>query len=125
MAYQSPAYEVERELDDVEIRRDEPCVVAETDVQASLERAGNGGFRRLAGYIFGGNRTVDARSTWLLDRWRADLGALRPTVETVVPAPQRGVVPRRRVTRQVVAYGRLSVGRAAAPVSGIVVACST
>ena len=63
MAYESPAYEVERSIDDVEIRRYEPYVVAETFVQASLEQAGNGGFRRLAGYIFGGNETAGGDST--------------------------------------------------------------
>ena len=63
MTYESPAYEVEREIEDVEIRRYEPYVVAETYVRAPLERAGNGGFRRLAGYIFGDIRTVDGGST--------------------------------------------------------------
>ncbi len=63
MPYESPSYEVESRLDDVELRRYEPYVVAETTVDAPLERAGNGGFRVLAGYIFGGNRTEDGGST--------------------------------------------------------------
>jgi hypothetical protein len=63
MAYESPAYDVEYRIGDVEIRRYEPYVVAETMVDGSLERAGTGAFRRLAGYIFGGNRTDSGDST--------------------------------------------------------------
>jgi hypothetical protein len=57
VSYESPEYVVERRIGEVEIRRYAPYVVAETYVSGSLERAGNGAFRRLAGYIFGGNRT--------------------------------------------------------------------
>ncbi len=63
MAYESPEYEVERRWGPVEIRRYAPYVVAETLVGGSLEGAGNGAFRRLAGYIFGGNETADGGST--------------------------------------------------------------
>lgn len=63
MANESPRYEVERRLGDVEIRFYEPYVVAETLVHGSLERAGNGGFRLLAGYIFGQNRTASGDGT--------------------------------------------------------------
>jgi hypothetical protein len=61
--YESPRYEVERRLGDVEVRRYEPYVVAETIVDGSLERAGNQGFRVLARYIFGGNETRSGDST--------------------------------------------------------------
>lgn len=63
MSYESPAYVVESRIGEVEIRNYEPYVVAETVVDSSLERAGNGGFRRLAGYIFGGNKTATGDST--------------------------------------------------------------
>lgn len=63
MSYETPEYEVERRIGAVEIRRYQPYVVAETDVRGSLERAGTGGFRRLAGYIFGGNRAATGGST--------------------------------------------------------------
>jgi hypothetical protein len=63
MTYESPTYEVDECLGDVEIRHYEPYVVAETLVRGSLEKAGNGGFRVLAGYIFGGNETDAGDST--------------------------------------------------------------
>ena len=63
MAYESPTYRIEERIGKIELRRYEPYVVAETLVEGSLERAGNGGFRRLAGYIFGGNETASGDST--------------------------------------------------------------
>ena len=63
MAYETPSYRVEEQIGDIELRRYEPYMVAETLVSAPLERAGNGGFRLLAGYIFGGNTTADGDST--------------------------------------------------------------
>ncbi len=51
-----PDYEVERVVDGIEIRRYRPRVVAETTAEmADWDRALREGFRRLAGYIFGGN----------------------------------------------------------------------
>lgn len=51
-----PAYEVERRIGPLEIRRYAPRVVARTKVEGDFNRALEEGFRRLAGYIFGGNR---------------------------------------------------------------------
>jgi len=46
---------------DVEIRQYAPYIVAETVVEAdSLKKASSEGFRRLAGFIFGGNRTRES-----------------------------------------------------------------
>lgn len=56
MAYESPSYRVLDRLGDVEIRDYDPYLVAEVDVDADLEGAGNEGFRVLAGYIFGANQ---------------------------------------------------------------------
>jgi hypothetical protein len=50
MALEEPTFEVIAQFDDVEIRRYAPYVVAEVDVPD-----GSSGFRKLAGYIFGGN----------------------------------------------------------------------
>jgi hypothetical protein len=53
---EQPEYEVERTYDGFEIRRYQPRAVAETTVDsAGWEAALDEGFRRLAGYIFGGN----------------------------------------------------------------------
>ena len=54
---EEPPYTVVRSLGaSMEVRRYEPMVVAETRVRASLDEATSEGFRRLAGYIFGGNQ---------------------------------------------------------------------
>jgi len=55
---EEPSYEVERSLGEgMEVRRYAPRVLAVTRVAGgSREAAANEGFRRLAGYIFGGNR---------------------------------------------------------------------
>ena len=45
-------------IDGVEIRRYGPRIAAETTVAADEEAARSAGFRRLAGYIFGGNHQV-------------------------------------------------------------------
>jgi len=50
MALEEPKFEMIAEFDDVEIRRYQPYVVAEVDVTND-----SSGFRKLAGYIFGGN----------------------------------------------------------------------
>jgi hypothetical protein len=52
-----PPYEVELAEGEFEVRRYAPVIVARTLVQAdSREAASREGFRRLAGYIFGGNQ---------------------------------------------------------------------
>ena len=57
LGYEAPAYEVLREADGYEIRDYERCLVAETAVAGGFDRTGNVAFQRLAGYIFGGNRS--------------------------------------------------------------------
>lgn len=52
---EEPSYTVERRVADVEIRQYGTRVAAETTIDADEEAARNEGFRRLAGYIFGGN----------------------------------------------------------------------
>ena len=55
MATEEPAYDVLLETKHYEVRRYEPYIVAEVDVNADFKHAGNSAFRVLAGYIFGDN----------------------------------------------------------------------
>ena len=55
-AIEEPAYEVIRSFDKVELRQYAPYVVAEVELAASAEDAGNQAFPILAGYIFGKNK---------------------------------------------------------------------
>lgn len=57
MAYEEPRYEVRERTDAFELRRYEPCLVAETEVEADFDEAGNRAFRILAAYIGGENRS--------------------------------------------------------------------
>lgn len=52
---EEPFYVQEARLGDVEIRRYGPRIAAQTAVTGSGQDARSAGFRRLAGYIFGGN----------------------------------------------------------------------
>ena len=55
MAIEEPGYEVLLTTKYYEIRRYEPYLVAEVDVEGDMGKAGNKAFRILAGYIFGNN----------------------------------------------------------------------
>ena len=58
MATEEPAYRTIERDGRLELREYPPTVVAETVVDGELSTASTRGFRALAGYIFGGNRTV-------------------------------------------------------------------
>ncbi len=55
---EEPKYTRRQLTDTVEIRSYGPRIAAETTVVDDEDRARNVGFRRLAGYIFGGNRAI-------------------------------------------------------------------
>jgi hypothetical protein len=55
-AIEEPAFEVERKIGDVEIRRYAPYLVAEVQVAGTATQAGEQGFPILAAYIFGKNK---------------------------------------------------------------------
>lgn len=55
MATEEPKHSVLQSRDGFEVRHYEPQVVAETVVEGEFGGGGNEGFRRIAGYIFGGN----------------------------------------------------------------------
>ena len=52
---EEPMYVLDASVGDVEIRRYGPRIAAQTSVVGNEEAARSAGFRRLAGYIFGGN----------------------------------------------------------------------
>lgn len=54
-ALEQPEYELVDEVGELQIRKYQAHIVARTLVAGSFEDAGNQGFKRLAGYIFGGN----------------------------------------------------------------------
>lgn len=57
MAIEEPKFVVETKKDDYEIRKYGTTLVAETEVEAEFDEAGNRAFRILADYIFGKNKT--------------------------------------------------------------------
>ena len=54
---EEPSFTVAGRVGGVEIREYGPRVAAQTTVQADAQGARSAGFRRIAGYIFGGNQT--------------------------------------------------------------------
>lgn len=55
VATEEPKYEVLEQFGDIELRRYEPMLIAETWVNGSMNDASSRGFRILADYIFGNN----------------------------------------------------------------------
>jgi hypothetical protein len=55
MAIEEPKYTVVQSDGSFSVRQYDRMIVAETEVEADFESAGNRAFRSLAGYIFGGN----------------------------------------------------------------------
>jgi len=54
---EEPKYEVIKKYEDFELRKYQPTVVAETEVIGEFSASASIGFRRLANYIFGSNKT--------------------------------------------------------------------
>ncbi len=63
MATEEPAFEEQLVDREFSVRLYRSIIVAETFVSGRLEEASGAGFRRLADYIFGNNRKVDASSS--------------------------------------------------------------
>ncbi len=59
---EEPEYRVLSVKDGVELREYVPTLVAVTEVEGEFDASLNEGFRRLAGYIFGGNRSKQSIS---------------------------------------------------------------
>jgi hypothetical protein len=84
MATEEPRYTVLKSDGDLEIRRYAPYIVAETVVtNADQETGTNVGFRRLAGFIFGGNRRKESiEMTTPVTTTRSEKIAMTAPVET-------------------------------------------
>jgi SOUL heme-binding protein len=57
MAIEEPKFCLLEKSGDFELRLYKPMIIAETYVEGSLSEASNAGFRLIAGYIFGGNKS--------------------------------------------------------------------
>jgi hypothetical protein len=57
MAIEEPKFSLIEKSGDFELRLYNPMIIAETYVDGSLSEASNAGFRLIAGYIFGGNKS--------------------------------------------------------------------
>ena len=57
MAIEEPSYNVVKTYEEFEVREYQPILIAQTMVKENFEDAGNTGFRILAKYIFGDNRS--------------------------------------------------------------------
>ena len=62
MATEEPKFDLIEKTGDFELRSYMPMIVAETFVEGSLSEASNAGFRLIAGYIFGGNKSRQGSS---------------------------------------------------------------
>jgi hypothetical protein len=62
MAVAEPAFTTQRQEGDFELREYAGFTVAETRVEGGFDEASRAGFRRVAGYIFGGNTGPDGQS---------------------------------------------------------------
>ncbi len=94
---EEPKYTRHRLTDTVEIRSYGPRIAAETTVVDDEDRARNVGFRRLAGYIFGGNRrdqtiSMTAPVSQHPPRGGAQIAMTAPVVQSA--SPDRGWVIR-------------------------------
>ena len=108
VAIEEPEYSVVAKLQSVEIRQYEPVVQAVTELPASS--ASSEGFRRLAGFIFGGNeRGQEIAMTAPVEE---TLGTDRPTMAFTMPSemeyediprPENDAVVLRRVEERTVA----------------------
>jgi hypothetical protein len=58
MAYEEPKFQVIETLGAIEVREYAPTIVAEVEVEGDRSEAASKGFRALAGYIFGANKST-------------------------------------------------------------------
>ena len=114
MAIEEPSFTVLINEPPHQLRRYSGFIVAETEVQGDFDSASRAGFRKVAKYIFGGNRSNDGSSRkipmtapvtveQLSDSWR--LHFVMPKSESIdrLPTPLQSDVKLRPVNEHVVA----------------------
>lgn len=71
--YEEPSFEILKKFESFEIRKYSPTVVAKTNRATSNYQGSSGGFRVIAGYIFGGNsRNQQISMTSPVHIWKED-----------------------------------------------------
>jgi hypothetical protein len=119
MAVDEPAYRVLKSAGAIELREYPGFIVAETIVQGDFDEAGRSGFRRIAGYIFGGNRNAAGESEKIAmtapvtmektqDAWRLHFVMPESARLETLPRPQAPDVTLRQVGMHRVAAIRFS-----------------
>jgi hypothetical protein len=63
MAIEEPKFETLKKEEPFEVRKYASYLIAETTVQADLDKASNQGFRRIADFIFGNNQVASGGNT--------------------------------------------------------------
>jgi hypothetical protein len=85
---EQPAYTVLTAQDGVEVRRYDPFVVASTPMARPGKAGLNGGFRELAGYIFGGNQPGESLDMTVPVLQQSARGESLPMTAPVLQSPQ-------------------------------------
>jgi hypothetical protein len=88
MAIEEPDYRVVERYPEFELRHYPPYLVAETEIDAGFDKAGNQAFRILAGYIFGDNRRSEKIEMTAPVSQRPDK-AEGETIDMTAPVSQR------------------------------------
>jgi SOUL heme-binding protein len=87
MAYEEPKYRVIETVGAIEIREYAPTIVAEVEVEGDRSEAASKGFRALAGYIFGANKSTQK------------IAMTAPVTQEPLPAPNEKIAMTAPVTQ--------------------------
>ena len=118
MAVSEPAFTIERREGEFELRDYPGFIVAETKVEGGFDEASRAGFRRVAGYIFGGNSGPDGQPVKIAmtapvtvepaggDQWRLHFVMPEDLRSNSLPKPSDPSVNLREVSRHRMAVVR-------------------
>lgn len=98
MATEEPKFKLIEKIEDYELRVYDPMIVAETYVQGSLDEASSAGFRLIAGYIFGGNKSrTNAAAEKIAMTAPVTLEAISQKIEMTAPVTMENNADKWRV----------------------------